>query len=218
MNKENIKKFKELWSNPKYKALIKLGIYLFLIFAISAFVGINNRLSKPSSYPKQEEKPEHILNSITNNYSYNCEITIYKDDNINKYYYLTKTYDDNSIITKKYLDKEEIYYLSLDKYYQLKEDNYLKVSSKEIYDVIDYKYLAITTIKEYLNNTFSDGKYQIPINKIIDTNSLDYITIEVDNNSIIVDYTNLFIKDYDKVIVKLEYNDINNIKIKDVTM
>lgn len=105
------------------------------------------------------------------------------------------------------------------KYYILDNNgNYILTSKEDVYRYIDYKYLDINNIKEYMKvASVSDDIYTIKLSDIIlNSNSSDNITITIDeeNTSLVIDYTNLFKLDdssINKVLVTISYKNINNI-------
>ncbi len=218
------KEVKQLWSNPKGKALIKIGIYTLLIFIIVIYLSLSNIFSNhinTNNSNNINNNSKTIIEKLNNNYAFKYEINIEEDSNYT-YIYEGKVKDKKMIITKIEDDIKSNYYILNDKYYLKKEDSYLLVSEKSLYDVIDYEYLNIDNIKTYLNLADKNGdNYQIKVSDIIlNSGSLEYINIKLVDNVITIDYTNLFKLNNDKLkryIVKLEFSDIDKIRDEDVS-
>ena len=106
-----------------------------------------------------------------------------------------------------------------DKYYILDtKGNYILTNYNDIFPYIEYRYLDINNIKEYIKlATYNDNIYSIKVSDIVlNSNSSDVITIKVDedNKNIIIDYTNLFKIDNNnltKEVVSIKYSNINKI-------
>lgn len=207
--------FIEKWNkDPRYKTKIKLLLYtLFIvfvgIFAVSNQKNIqNNELE--NQLPNENETSNKIENEVNDNnqlneiiklpneYNYKINITI----NEKMYTYIgsknairekiTKTIDD---INTNYIYENGSYYKEND------AENYILTTKEEVYDIIDYNYLDINTINQYLSKaTKIENEYIVYLKDIIlGNNSQDYITITVENNKINLDYTKLF-KKFDKTI------------------
>ena len=100
--------------------------------------------------------------------------------------------------------------------------NYILTNDKEIFSYIDYRYLDINTIKEYIKmGTLNNNIYTIKVSDILlNNNSNDVITITVDdiNKELIIDYTNLFKVNNNslyKELVRIKYSNINSISSLD---
>ena len=105
------------------------------------------------------------------------------------------------------------------KYYILDDKgNYIITTKDDVYPYIDYRYLDISNIKQFISiGTKEFNTYKIKLSDLIlNSNSEEYITINVDeiNKILIIDYTNLFKLDNEslkKEIVTIKYNNINKI-------
>ena len=156
-----------------------------------------------------------FINDITDNYQYDIDITI---DNNNYKYYGSKL-GHNMDITRVVDNKEDYFYQMNDKYYILDtKGNYILTNDSDIFPYIEYRYLDINNIKEYIKlATYNDNIYSIKVSDIVlNSNSSDVITIKVDedNKNIIIDYTNLFKIDNNnltKEVVSIKYSNINKI-------
>ena len=122
-------------------------------------------------------------------------------------------------ITRVVDNKEDYFYQMNNTYYILDtKGNYILTNDSDIFPYIEYRYLDINNIKEYIKlATYNDNIYSIKVSDIVlNSNSSDVITIKVDedNKSIIIDYTNLFKIDNNnltKEVVSIKYSNINNI-------
>lgn len=207
------KKFnlKEKWNDKRERAKIELILYAIFFIGVIIFVRVGNNISNNNI----NTSDNLFISQINDNYSYDIKINI----NDNNYEYIGKVLGYNSTIEKKDSNTDEYFYKKNDKYYKLDQDNGYVLSNKnDIYDVINYDYMDINNIKEYIKTSNNDnGIYKVKISDIIlNSSSSDYITIKLDNinNTIEIDYTNLLrINDNNitKAIVNITYSDINKI-------
>ena len=162
------------------------------------------------------------LDLINNNYNYNINIDITTNNNKNVTYGGIR-YDDKMIISKKIDDNIKSYYMENNDYYVYTDEGYILSNIDEVYDVINYNYLSIENIKEFIKKGIKDGDtYLIKVSNInLDSVSKEYITIEV--NSITngvelnIDYSNL--NKNDNIIsckIKYTFTDINKITEADI--
>lgn len=207
------KKFnlKEKWNDKRERAKIELILYAIFFIGVIIFVRVGNNISNNNI----NTSDNLFISQINDNYSYDIKINI----NDNNYEYIGKVLGYNSTIEKKENNTDEYFYKKNDKYYKLDQNNgYILSNKNDIYNVIDYNYMDINNIKEYIKTSNNDnGIYKVKISDIIlNSSSLDYITIKIDNinNTIEIDYTNLLkINDSNitKAIVNITYSDINKI-------
>ena len=207
------KKFnlKEKWNDKRERAKIELILYTIFFIGVIIFVRVGNNISNNNI----NTSDNLFISQINDNYSYDIKINI----NDNNYEYIGKVLGYNSTIEKKDSNTDEYFYKKNDKYYKLDQDNgYILSNKNDIYDVINYDYMDINNIKEYIKTSNNDnGIYKVKISDIIlNSSSSDYITIKIDNinNTIEIDYTNLLrINDSNitKAIVNITYNDINKL-------
>lgn len=207
------KKFnlKEKWNDKRERAKIELILYAIFFIGVIIFVRVGNNISNNNI----NTSDNLFISQINDNYSYDIKINI----NDNNYEYIGKVLGYNSTIEKKDSNTDEYFYKKNDKYYKLDQDNGYVLSNKnDIYDVINYDYMDINNIKEYIKTSNNDnGIYKVKISDIIlNSSSSDYITIKIDNinNTIEIDYTNLLrINDNNitKAIVNITYSDINKL-------
>ncbi len=202
---------KEKWNDKRERAKIELILYAIFFIGVIIFVRVGNNISNNNI----STSDNLFISQINDNYSYDIKINI----NDNNYEYIGKVLGYNSTIEKKDSNTDEYFYKKNDKYYKLDQDNgYILSNKNDIYDVINYDYMDINNIKEYIKISNNDnGIYKVKISDIIlNSSSSDYITIKLDNinNTIEIDYTNLLrINDNNitKAIVNITYSDINKI-------
>lgn len=211
--KEEKKKLtlKEKLKDKRERAKLELLFYGIFFLAIIVFTRI---LSGYNDVPKVNDT-KSFINEITDNYEYNIDINI---DN-NKYKYYGKRLGNNMSINKVIDNKYDYFYKMGNKYYILDTNgNYILTSVEDIYNYIDYRYLDISNIKEYIKlSTKDNNNYNIKVSDLIlNSNNTNNITISIDesNNTITLDYTELFKIDnnnLNKEIVTIKYTNINKI-------
>lgn len=202
---------KEKWNDKRERAKIELILYAIFFIGVIIFVRVGNNISNNNI----NTSDNLFISQINDNYSYDTKVNI----NDNNYEYIGKVLGYNSTIEKKDSNTDEYFYKKNDKYYKLDQDNgYILSNKNDIYDIINYDYMDINNIKEYIKTSNNDnGIYKVKISDIIlNSSSSDYITIKLDNinNTIEIDYTNLLrINDNNitKAIVTITYSDINKI-------
>lgn len=202
---------KEKWNDKRERAKIELILYAIFFIGVIIFVRVGNNISNNNI----NTSDNLFISQINDNYSYDTKVNI----NDNNYEYIGKVLGYNSTIEKKDSNTDEYFYKKNDKYYKLDQDNGYVLSNKnDIYDVINYDYMDINNIKEYIKTSNNDNDiYKVKISDIIlNSSSSDYITIKIDNinNTIEIDYTNLLrINDNNitKAIVIITYSNINKI-------
>lgn len=212
--KEEKKKLtlKEKLKDKRERAKLELLFYGIFFLAIIVFTRI---LSGYNDVPKVTAT-KSFINEITDNYEYNIDINI----NNNKYKYYGKRLGNNMSINKVIDNKYDYFYKMGNKYYILDNNgNYILTSVEDIYNYIDYRYLDISNIKEYIKlGTKDNNNYNIKVSDLIlnNNNNTNTITISIDelNNTITLDYTELFKIDnnnLNKEIVTIKYTNINKI-------
>ena len=141
------KKFnlKEKWNDKRERAKIELILYAIFFIGVIIFVRVGNNISNNNI----NTSDNLFISQINDNYSYDIKINI----NDNNYEYIGKVLGYNSTIEKKDSNTDEYFYKKNDKYYKLDQDNgYILSNKNDIYDVINYDYMDINNIKEYLHN------------------------------------------------------------------
>lgn len=202
---------KEKLKDKRERAKLELLFYGIFFLVIIVFTRI---LSGYNDVPKVNNT-KSFIDEIVDNYEYNIDINI---DN-NNYKYYGKRLGNNMSINKVVDNKYDYFYKMGDKYYILDNNgNYILTSVEDIYNYIDYRYLDISNIKEYIKlGTKDNNIYNIKVSDIIlNSNNTNNITISIDelNNTIILDYTELFKIDnnnLNKEIVTIKYTNINKI-------
>ena len=184
-----IKKWK---SDKKYQAKIKLILYGIFIILVALYAStLNTNIPKEDKKENNKEEIDTLVIAIPKEYHYN--ITIDLDDKVYKYYG-DKTRD-NKTITKE-ADTVTNYIYQNDNYYIDDNGTYVITTREEVYDILSYNYLDINNINNYLKkSTKRDNQYLVYLKDIILDNDTDeYITIEVNDNNISIDYTSLMNK------------------------
>lgn len=198
--------FLKKWnSDSRFKTKIKLSLYtLFVVFvAIFAVSGRDNSPINTFEDNLNQEK-DQINNNQTENsnntiekinipdeYKYKINITI----NEMTYQYIGNKNKLKETIVKKTSQTETNYIYENGEYYKENDNkNYLLTSKEEVYDVIDYSYLELNTINQYLSKAEKkENEYRVYLKDIIlGTDNQKYIIITKIENKINIDYTNLF--------------------------
>ena len=216
MEEKNAKKklsLKERWKDKRERAKIELMLYGIFFLVIIIFARISSSMS--TNIPKDNDINNTFIDEITDNYQYDIDITI---DN-NKYKYSGKKLGNNMSITRIVGTKEEYFYQMNDKYYILDtRGNYILTTAEDIYPYIEYRYLNINNIKQFIKlGTKNDTVYSVKVSDIVlNNNSADTITLTVneEDKNIQIDYTNLFKIDnsnINKAEVNIKYSNINSI-------
>lgn len=191
------KTFKEKWQDKKYQAKVKLsgyGIFILLVIVMILFGSKSTNLDNFKS-----------VVSLPNKEIYTINISYELDNKLNEVKY---TYS-NKLITKQVNNIKYNYKYLDNKYYIEKEDNYVLTDISKVYDYIAYDYLDnIDNYLKYAKNI--DDKYIVYIRDIVlDSNSDLSIEITINNNNVVIDYTNLLSlidnKNYNSYIVTIEY-------------
>lgn len=216
MEEKNAKKklsLKERWKDKRERAKIELMLYGIFFLVIIIFARISSSMS--TNIPKDNDINNTFIDEITDNYQYDIDITI---DN-NKYKYSGKKLGNNMSITRIVGTKEEFFYQMNDKYYILDtKGNYILTTAEDIYPYIEYRYLNINNIKQFIKlGTKNDTVYSVKVSDIVlNNNNADTITLTVneEDKNILIDYTNLFKIDnsnINKAEVNIKYSNINSI-------
>lgn len=204
---------KERWKDKRERAKIELMLYGIFFLVIIIFARISSSMS--TNIPKDNDINNTFIDEITDNYQYDIDITI---DN-NKYKYFGKKLGNNMSITRIVGTKEEYFYQMNDKYYILDtKGNYILTTAEDIYPYIEYRYLNINNIKQFIKlGTKNDTVYSVKVSDIVlNNNSADTIalTVNEEDKNILIDYTNLFKIDnsnINKAEVNIKYSNINSI-------
>ena len=217
---EEKKTFKEKWQDKKYQAKVKLsgyGVFIIIVVLLVALGGNSNTDYEPNIDENLNNDINKEDNTISfnkpdvNNYTYEIEIITKKNDIENKYYYSGKVLDAYEELVKKVENKDYNYRIKDNKYYVYNNDKYVLTTEKEVYDILDYSYLDIESINNYLSiSKLEDNEYRVYLKDIIlDNASEDYISINMNETSLKIDYTKLINiledEEYNSYVVNIEY-------------
>lgn len=177
-----IEKFKELWSIPRYKALIKLG--LWLVFFVFVFLYINS-----FEYVKKD--------NLNNDNDENIK-TIEKYKEMNNYNFtLSYKGKENIVLTgKSYLNRVAV--MTTDKTYYLEDNKIYSIKDGFIEQDIDQTFIPLTNF--YLRtsdiyNLISLGKLEEEIKKIQDNTIINKYVVT--NKAILKHYQDVELQDGD---------------------
>ena len=94
------------------------------------------------------------------------------------------------------------------KYYISEKRQDVEILDKEVYDIVNYEYLNIEKINQYLENSKEEkGKYLVYLKDQVTGEATDvYIGITREVNNIKVDYSMLD-DNYQKFVVEFEYEE-----------
>ena len=218
MNDNDKKTFKEKWQDKRYQAKIKLSGYsIFVVIAIiMILVGgatnnkntiIDNGLEDNKTIKDNTDTKDNKLFTI--NYPYIIELNYNIDNTKNNITYNYSNNNNELLVTKTNNDIVTNYKYISNKYYVENNDKYILTNINKVYDIIDYEYLNIDNINNYLNNaTLENDIYKVYLKDIILNNTSDkYITIKLLDNSVEIDYTYLLNilnnSNYDTFILKI---------------
>lgn len=214
--------------DKKYKAKLELiiGFSLIIVLLIYANItGVGNNYDYNNTTNTlnniNEETETFNMNSLTNNYTYNIEVYLTKqeqkeeitdkDNNENTtneqppvlteytYNYNGKRYKENTIINKLSNNVTTTYYKVEDKYYIKNNETYTLFEESNIYDLIEEKYLSLENIKEYITTASLDHTTNYS------NGNISYV-YDLKVKDIIKNYT-------DDKSVKIEINIENNLPI-----
>jgi len=234
-NKENKKSFREKMKDKKYNAKVQLIGYGIFIVILLIYVNVSsnnynyNYTNKTKDIEIKSITSETItdislLKQIKNNYHYDLTLTINED---------TYTYNGDSVQDLMSINtNNNTYYLKDKEYYKKTDNNIELITSNDIYNNIDYNYLYLDNILDYINKSNLDHTTNYSSGEIVSTYYLylkdlipnyleeDYIEINTketeDNLNINIDYTNLMKyknKEINKYIVDVIYTNINKVDI-----
>lgn len=195
--------FLEKWkTDSKFKAKVQLVIYggfmlIAVIFAVAARSSSNYNTESFIEHKKEENKAEI---AIPEKYKYSINIEL--NDKIYKYTGIKNK--EQETITKTKDDKTYQYIKKKDTYYQNAVVINNIIEKEDVYDIVDYNYLNLETINQYLSKSIKeDDEYIVYLKDIILGNDSDkYITIKKDKNKININYSEL-IKLFNKDIQEL---------------
>lgn len=179
--------FIEKWkTDSKFKAKAQLGFYGIFVILATIFAFVSRSSIKEDSNAKEElsttiDIPENYQYSI--NIDLNGEIYTYTGNVTPEEETIVKTIDNQKY---NYIKKDNTYYKDIAVINNI-------VSKEEVYDIIDYSYINLKTINQYLSvSQKSNNQYLVYLKDIIlGHDSEKYIIIKKNNNQIEIDYTSL---------------------------
>lgn len=213
--------FLKKWNNDsRFKTKIKLSLYtLFVVFV--AIFAVSGRNNIPTNQIEGNLTQEN--NQANNNETENTNTTVEKINIPDEYKYkinitineMTYQYIGNknklkeTIVKKTSLTETNYVYENGEYYKENNNQNYLLTSKEEVYNIIDYSYLDLNTINQYLSKAEkTENEYRVYLKDIIlGADNQNYITISKTDNKVNIDYTNLFNyfdKETTKNIVEIE--------------
>ena len=208
--------FLEKWKkDKKYRTKIKLILYTTFVLVVAIYaLSINNQNYDKDEYLSKIKPENNNTNNVDDiikiNDTYKYTINIEIDD---KEYEYSGIKDNNqTTITKKVDDTITNYIYKNNEYYIEDNNNYIVTTKDSVYDIINYNYINIDSIKEYLKKAKNNNnnQYLVYIKDIILASDSDnYFIIDVVDNNLYIDYTPLMkefnnnITNY-KVSIKIE--------------
>jgi len=212
---EFLKKWK---SDKKFKTSIQLATYTFFVIIVAIFavsntnsIPLNEVNNNQNQQTEKDNNKDGEIIEIPIQYNYLIKINI----NEKEYKYSgTKTKEEEKIIKETDESITNYIYKNNSYYKEDEENNYLLTSKDEVYDIVNYNYLSLETINEYLTKAEKlENQYLVYLKDIIlDNNSDDYIVININDNKINIDYT-VLMKKFDESIEKYFVNiDIEEIE------
>lgn len=220
--KNYISLFKEYWKNPRYNALMKLGLWFIFLVFVSIF--LRSGLSNEKKYYKQIENNSPI-NSFSKNDNYDFEYNI--TYNLNNLKVRGSNYK-NTMLYNIERDNNT-YYVDDNKYYRLVNDKKIDVNNTLPFNIgmikpdVIYQLIKLGNL-DYTKENSNQSKeecYKIKLSdytKLVEgkqINSDELITINylIKDNEIIsvgLDLTNYIKISYPNTIIyKLEINYAN---------
>lgn len=199
--------FGNLGNNPKFNTLVKLAFYSLFLFAALILINTTEVAQKDedneSDNNNNDVKVSRLI-TLPDSYEYSYNINI--DDNIYSYQGIIE--ENNHTIKKNKDNKITNYNYKDGKYYTLNKDDEVEVLEKDVYDIVDYDYLKIEKINQYLANAEeSNGSYLIYLKDSITGEDTDiYIKIDKYKEITKIDYSNLE-DNYQKFVVEFQFKD-----------
>lgn len=237
---EFIEKYK---TDEKYRAKTKLigyGIFIAILILIVDIASINsssseniislNKEKNSETNEKEVLTEENLLNRINDNYEYNIQIHLSKE-NEEDITYTGKRYKEDVEINKTYQSTTEKYIKNKEKYYRENNGQYEEITPTTIFDKVSEKYIQLSEVKTLISKAilnhetkYSTGKkeyvYDLKVKDIIKSHQdLDTIEITVteENNTLTIetDITKLIEKEnkeIKKCFITYKYENIGNIE------
>ena len=202
--------FMQKWQEDnRFRAKIKLLLYGLFIILVTMYA-ISLKESKKDNNPETVFPVESNYQiSIPDNYSYFINITI----DGKEYIYSGEKHSTEKTINKT-IDNVTTNYLLRDNDYYMQDNNlYVKITKEEVYDIINYNYIDLNNINNYLNQAIKDdNQYKVYLQDVIlDTETKEYFVISINDGTINIDYTPLMKRnnpDIDSYNVSIQINEI----------
>ncbi len=198
-----LSKFKEIWSKPRYKALIKLGMYILFFSGLFLIAYISSAFNTTTNNNGKKNNSIDVIE----NFKYKYTISIKKNNNIDKITYTgTETTATNSgSVEYSYIDR-------VDNYIVDKVTNKIYINGVEqdkLYELDDESYFSLLSVKDKINKSkkISENEYvytdennikiNITLNKTEETQTITidfnekYISEIIDGKTLILEYTNI---------------------------
>ena len=244
-NQENMKFIDKMKTDKRYNAKVQFaayGVFLLLVIIylnisiISGGVasGANNTINDVLNEDRVDEIDENenmLLEKINNNYEYDINVKLIKNNEevLSRYY--GKSYGDNVIINKVFNGIESIYYNVDNYYYEKNQSNeYVLINDNKIYDLVEAKFIESGEVLKLINKASldhvvdsSNGEkeyiYNLLVRDVVISNKTDdIVSIKVVENegklSINIDYTNLIklsIDNIDRCEISYVYTNIDEV-------
>ena len=193
----------------RFRAKIKLLLYGLFIILVTMYA-ISLKESKKDNNPETVFPVESNYQiSIPDNYSYFINITI----DGKEYIYSGEKHSTEKTINKT-IDNVTTNYLLRDNDYYMQDNNlYVKITKEEVYDIINYNYIDLNNINNYLNQAIKDdNQYKVYLQDVIlDTETKEYFVISINDGTINIDYTPLMKRnnpDIESYNVSIQINEI----------
>ncbi len=202
--------FMQKWQEDnRFRAKIKLLLYGLFIILVTMYA-ISLKESKKDNNPETVFPVESNYQiSIPDNYSYFINITI----DGKEYIYSGEKHSTEKTINKT-IDNVTTNYLLRDNDYYMQDNNlYVKITKEEVYDIINYNYIDLNNINNYLNQAIKDdNQYKVYLQDVIlDTETKEYFVISINDGTINIDYTPLMKRnnpDIESYNVSIQINEI----------
>lgn len=227
-----IKKFKELWAVPRYRAMIKLGLWVVFFIFVSLYINSLEYVKKGYTNTNDDNEDKEIIEKFKEMNNYNFELTYSGKEKItlsgksysnrvaltttNKTYYL----ENNNLYSIKdgfIEEKVDQAYIPLTNFYLRPSDIYNLISLGKLDEEIK-KVQDNTIINKYLVTNKAILKHYQDIELQDDDDSSIVVTTYEKNDQIdkvIIDFTTFkrYEQNYndEEYVVTIEYSEINNV-------
>lgn len=196
-------KFKEIWAVPRYKALIKLGMYIVFFATLFLIAYISSSLNSTNDTKKSNNNTIDILE----NFKYIYTINTKKGNNIETITYAgTETQATNSgTIEYSYVDRIDTYVVD-----KITNKIYINgIEGEKLYQLDDESYFSLSSLKEKIQKSkrISENEYIYTDENNIKIN----ITLNKTNEGqiITIDFNEKYVSEIlDGKTLKLEYINI----------